>query len=73
MTSPRIGLCAGKYHQDGAGTLERIGHLVRLAAADAKLRREMSRKAKTLVDGQGASRLADALVEACHENTLTRV
>ena len=68
-----IGLCAGKYHQDGAGTLERIGHLVRLAAADAKLRREMSRKAKTLVDGQGASRLADALVEACHENTLTRV
>lgn len=58
-----IGLDAGKYHCDPAGTLENIGRLVRQAAADAQRRREMSRRATELVDGRGAGRLAEALLK----------
>lgn len=62
-----IGLYAGKYHLEAAGTLEKIGQQARRAAADQELRRKMSRKARMLVDGHGAARLADVLVEAWHE------
>lgn len=65
-----IGLYAGKYHREAAGTLENIRHLARLAAADWELRQRMSQKAGMLVDGQGASRLADVLVEAGREGAI---
>ena len=57
-----IGLDAGKYHHDPAGTLKNIGRLARQAAADVQQRREMSRRAAELVDGRGADRLAEALL-----------
>ncbi len=60
----KVGLYAGKYHQDPAGTLDSIGCLVRLAAADSELRRGMACRARQLVDGQGARRLAEALLGA---------
>ena len=58
------GLYAGKYHQAPAETLENIGSMVRRAAADSELRQRMSRRARELVDGRGAGRLAEALLEA---------
>lgn len=58
------GLYAGKYHQAPAETLENIGSTVRRAAADSELRQRMSRRARELVDGRGAGRLAEALLEA---------
>lgn len=58
-----IGLDAGKYHCDSAGTLENIGRSVELAARDVMQRRELSRRASKLVDGRGAARLAEALLK----------
>lgn len=58
-----IGLYAGKYHQDAEETLTRIGELVRQAAADPQLRGQISRRARELVDGRGAGRLANALLK----------
>lgn len=62
-----IGLNAGKYHRDSGETLYNIGNLVQRAAADPRLRRQMSQRARKLVDGQGARRLAEALLEAGRE------
>jgi len=59
-----IGLYAGKYHSDCAGTLENIGNMAQRAAADWRLRQQMSQRARKLVDGQGAGRLAEILVQA---------
>lgn len=58
----KIGLCAGKYHGDSAGTLDNIGNLVRRAAEDWQLRRQLSQRAKGLVDGLGAKRLAEGML-----------
>lgn len=58
-----IGLNAGEFHHDPDGTLERIGSLTRQAGADPELRRRMSHRARALVDGRGAKRLA-AVLEA---------
>ncbi len=63
------GLYAGKYHQAPAETLENIGSMVRRAAADSELRQRMSRRARELVDGRGAGRLAEALLEAAGSGT----
>lgn len=57
-----IGPDAGKYHCDADGTLENITRLARQAAADWKRRRRMSRRARELVDGRGADRLAQLLL-----------
>lgn len=57
-----IGLYAGKYHGDCAGTLDKIGNLVRRAAEDWQLRRQLSQGAKGLVDGLGAKRLAEGML-----------
>ena len=59
-----IGLNAGKFHCDPKGTLECIGSLTRQAAADMELRRRISRRARAVVDGAGAKRLAAALETA---------
>lgn len=56
-----IGLDAGAFHRDPERTLERIGSLTRQAASDMKLRRRMSHRAREMVDGAGAKRLAAAL------------
>lgn len=56
-----IGLTAGKYHLDGAGTLKNIARLARQAASDLGLRKQMSQRARKLIDGQGARRLAGVL------------
>lgn len=62
-----VGLNAGKYHLDSTGTLERIGNLARRAAVDLQMRLQMSQRAKRLVDGYGAKRLAAALLESGSE------
>lgn len=59
-----IGWNAGAFHRDPAGTLERIGSLVRQALAQPETRRRMSARAEALVDGQGAKRLAAILETA---------
>lgn len=59
-----IGLNAGKYHRDSRETLYNIGNLAWRAAAEPRLRRQMSQRARGLVDGQGARRLAEGLLEA---------
>ncbi len=59
-----IGLDAGQFHRDPEGTLERIKGLTRQAAVDMKLRQRMSRRAREMVDGAGAKRLAAALEAA---------
>ena len=51
-----------KYHGDSAGTLDNIGNLVRRAAEDWQLRRQLSQRAKGLVDGLGAKRLAEGML-----------
>lgn len=56
-----IGRNAGKYHRDPEKVLEHIAELVREAMTDGAGRREMSRKARALVDGGGARRLAEIL------------
>lgn len=61
-----IGLHAGAFHRDPAGTLERIGSLTQRAAADMRLRLCMSGRAREVVDGAGAERLAAALAAARH-------
>lgn len=48
-----IGLNAGKYHWNYEETLHNIGNLARRAAAEPQLRRQMSQRARELVDGQG--------------------
>lgn len=58
----QIGLYAGKYHRDCAGTLDNIGNLARRAAEDWQLRRQLSQKAGRLVDGHGARRLAEGIL-----------
>ena len=63
----KIGLNAGKYHGDSGETLYNIGNLVQLAAAEPRLRRQMSQRARKLVDGRGAGRLAEVLLEAGRE------
>lgn len=57
-----IGLDAGKYHHDAGKTLDNIGRLAAQAAADWQQRRQMSQRARELVDGRGAARLAEALL-----------
>lgn len=59
-----IGWDAGQFHHDPEGTLDRIGSLVRRAVVQPEMRRLMSAKARALVDGQGAERLAKVLEAA---------
>lgn len=54
-----IGLDAGRYHHEAKRTLENIGRFVLETAADWQQRRQMSQRARELVDGHGASRLAE--------------
>ncbi|MDE7222596.1 MAG: hypothetical protein K2O34_02300, partial [Acetatifactor sp.] len=58
-----IGLNAGEYHHDPDKTLDNIGRLAAEATADWQQRRQMSRRAMELVDGRGAVRLAEALIQ----------
>lgn len=57
-----IGLDAGQYHHNAEKTLDNIGRLVEQAAADWQGRRQMSQRARKLIDGHGADRLAEALL-----------
>lgn len=59
-----IGLGAGAYHRDAARTLDRIRRLTEQALTDRPLRIDISRRARQLVDGKGARRLAGALERA---------
>lgn len=56
-----IGRNAGKYHREPEKVLAHMAELVRETMADETGRREMSRKARALVDGGGARRLAEVL------------
>lgn len=61
-----MGWNAGEFHHDPKGTLERIDSLVRQALARPGLRQRMSARARVLVDGRGAKRLAEALEAAAY-------
>lgn len=56
-----IGRNAGKYHRGPEKVLAYMAELVRETMEDEAGRREMSRKARVLVDGGGARRLAEVL------------
>ena len=56
-----VGLSAGRYHREPEQVLERIPELVRQLMANRDRRLEMSRRARALVDGGGARRLAEVL------------
>lgn len=62
-----IGWDAGKYHHDPAETLNRIAELTRQAQKELSMRQRMSLRARDLVDGQGARRLAQVLEHAGEE------
>ena len=57
-----IGLDAGQYHYNAERTLDNIGRLAKQAAVDWQGRRQMSQRARKLVDGRGAVRLTEALL-----------
>ncbi len=57
-----IGLSAGAWHRDPGGTLERIGGQFQKLAADSRIRQACSRRGMALTDGEGAERLARALL-----------
>lgn len=56
-----IGLNAGQYHHNAGETLDNIGRLAKQAASDWQGRRQMSQRARKLIDGRGTVRLAEAL------------
>lgn len=57
------GCYAGAWHLDRAATLERIGASVRTLCLDAKARGQVSAWEQMLIDGRGAMRIADLLLE----------
>lgn len=61
MGSADAGVSAGAWHQDAEGTLMRISEGVERLCRDEKLRHSCSEKGRSLVDGQGAKRLAQVL------------
>ena len=54
----------GAFHKDKEKTLEEIKKLTKLLAEDYDLRLRYSQKEKSLVDGQGAARIAEILLIA---------
>lgn len=52
---------AGAWHKDRDKTLEQIGFLFRALCSDFEMRRKYAIRERTMVDGQGAGRLARAL------------
>ena len=54
----------GAFHKSKEKTLEEIGNQVSLLMEDYELRLKYAQKGKTLVDGQGAARIAEILLSA---------
>lgn len=55
----------GAFHKNKSETLEEIGKQISLLVEDYELRLQYSCREKTLVDGQGAARIAEILLAAC--------
>jgi UDP-2,4-diacetamido-2,4,6-trideoxy-beta-L-altropyranose hydrolase len=65
----RVGLmpCAGDLREDEAGCFAALGSLLGKYIGDTTLRRDVSAKMRTLVDGDGAARVARAIADLCEE------
>ncbi len=61
MGNTRTAGYAGAWHKDGSGTRERMKQLFDLMCEDGALRKQYSDRGRSLIDGQGADRLARAL------------
>lgn len=57
-----VAFCGGDYEAEGETLFPRLIFAMNKLAADAALRRRLSRNGRELVDGQGAERLAEALL-----------
>jgi spore coat polysaccharide biosynthesis predicted glycosyltransferase SpsG len=55
--------CAGAWHKDARGTLDRLGKLFAELCEESDLRRRYFERERGLIDGQGAGRVAKVL---CH-------
>lgn len=64
----RLACYGGNYLREKEELPKRVVEHVRLLAESKTLREEYSRREKTLVDGKGAERLAEALIELAQEN-----
>lgn len=58
-----IGANAGAWHRDLDGTLENIAEMFGELKADREKRETFSLRERNMIDGKGAARLAEALVE----------
>ena len=54
----------GAFHKEPEVTLQQIGKLIDMLTEDHNLRLQYSQREKTLVDGQGAARIAEILLSA---------
>ena len=61
------GVAAGKWHRDPEKTLNRIGELLVRLRVDRKKREDLSLRERAMVDGGGAGRLAEVLMEIWRE------
>lgn len=57
-----LAVFAGSYLKEGRGLFSLIGSRLAELLADVKLRKALSRRARDLVDGRGAERIAEALL-----------
>jgi len=67
MGEKGVMLPAGHYEQDPEGCMAAILENLKLLAKDAVLRKQLSQNAVRLVDGKGAGRIADALIDLDEE------
>jgi spore coat polysaccharide biosynthesis predicted glycosyltransferase SpsG len=61
-------LSAGRVAESAAGRFDRIEEGCRQLAADPALRQRMSDAGRSLIDGQGAARVADVILKSGHRS-----